>query len=90
MSARITVSLPDGLVASAAAAVAAGRATSVSASVATAMRQMTERESVAEVLAEWRSEAGPLTAADETWAGDALADPDDIARLDPTLAIVTI
>ena len=72
MSARITVSLPDDLVASAAAAVAAGRATSVSAYVATAMREMAERESVAEVLAQWRSEAGPLTAADETWVQDAL------------------
>jgi Arc/MetJ-type ribon-helix-helix transcriptional regulator len=79
MSARITVSLPDDLVASAAAAVAAGRATSVSAYVATAMRQLAERESVAEVLAEWRSEAGPLTAADETWVQDALAE----ARLEP-------
>jgi Arc/MetJ-type ribon-helix-helix transcriptional regulator len=73
MSARITVSLPDDLVASAAAAVAAGRATSVSAYVATAMREKAARESVAEVLAEWRAEAGPLTAADETWVQDALA-----------------
>ena len=72
MSARITVSLPVDLVAAAAAAVAAGRATSVSAYVATAMREMAERESVAEVLAQWRSEAGPLTAADETWVQDAL------------------
>jgi Arc/MetJ-type ribon-helix-helix transcriptional regulator len=73
MSARITVSLPDDLVASAAAAVAAGRAPSVSAYVATAMREKAERESVATVLAEWRTEAGPLTAADETWVQDALA-----------------
>jgi Arc/MetJ-type ribon-helix-helix transcriptional regulator len=74
MSARITVSLPDDLVASAAAAVAAGRATSVSAYVATAMREKAERESVAEVLAEWRTEAGPLTAADEAWVQDALTE----------------
>ncbi|WP_299926066.1 hypothetical protein [uncultured Nocardioides sp.] len=79
MSARITVSLPDDLVASAAAAVAAGRATSVSAYVATAMREKAERESVAEVLAEWRAEAGPLTTADETWVQDALAS----AQLEP-------
>ncbi|GAB3038769.1 hypothetical protein GCM10011376_34100 [Nocardioides flavus (ex Wang et al. 2016)] len=79
MSARITVSLPDDLVASAAAAVAAGRASSVSAYVASAMREKAERESVAEVLAEWRSEAGPLTAADEAWVRDALA----AAQLEP-------
>jgi Arc/MetJ-type ribon-helix-helix transcriptional regulator len=72
MSTRITVSLPDDLAASAAAAVVAGRATSVSAYVASAMREKSERESVAEVLAEWRTEAGPLTAADETWVQDAL------------------
>jgi Arc/MetJ-type ribon-helix-helix transcriptional regulator len=79
MSARITVSLPDDLVASAAAAVAAGRATSVSAYVATAMREKAERESVAEVLAEWRTEAGPLTTADEKWVQDALS----TAQLEP-------
>ena len=72
MSTRITVRLPDDLVASAVAAVAAGRATSVSAYVASALREKAERESVAEVLAEWRSEAGPLAAADETWVQDAL------------------
>ena len=79
MSARITVSLPDDLVASAAAAVAAGRATSVSAYVASAMREKAERESVADVLAEWRAEVEALTAADETWVQDALAN----AQLEP-------
>ena len=79
MSARITVSLPDDLVASAVAAVAAGRATSVSAYVASAMREKAERESVAEVLAEWRTEVGALTAADEAWVQDALAS----AQLEP-------
>ncbi len=52
---------------------AAGRATSVSAYVASAMREKAERESVAEVLADWRTEVGALTAADETWVQDALA-----------------
>ena len=79
MSARITVSLPDDLVASAVAAVAAGRATSVSAYVAIALREKAERDSVAEVLADWRAEAGPLTAADETWVQDALP----TAQLEP-------
>jgi Arc/MetJ-type ribon-helix-helix transcriptional regulator len=72
MSTRITVSLPDDLVASAAAAVAAGRAPSVSAYVASAIREKAERESVAAVLADWRTEAGPLTTADETWVQEAL------------------
>jgi Arc/MetJ-type ribon-helix-helix transcriptional regulator len=79
MSTRITVSLPDDLVASAVAAVAAGRATSVSAYVAIALREKVDRESVAEVLADWRTEVGALRATDETWVQDALAS----AQLEP-------
>ena len=79
MRTRITLSLPDDLVASVVAAVAAGRATSVSAYVASAMREKAERESVAEVLADWRAEVGPLTAADETWVQEALVS----AQLEP-------
>ena len=72
MSTRITVSLPDELVASAHAAVAAGRAASVSAYVASAMRELSERESVADVLADWRAESGPPGAEDEAWVAAAL------------------
>ena len=73
MSARITVSLPDELVARAHAAVAAGRAASVSAYVAEALREKTSRESVAAVLADWRSEVGDPTPDEEAWAREALA-----------------
>jgi hypothetical protein len=38
-----------------------------------AMRQKAARESVADVLAEWRDEAGPLTDEDEAWVQEALA-----------------
>ena len=73
MNARITVSLPEDLVEAANAAVASGQAASVSAYVAGALREKADRESVAEVLAEWNVEAGPLPAEDETWVQDALA-----------------
>ena len=73
MSIRITVSLPDDLVAVAQAAVRDGRAASVSAYVASALREKAGRESVAEVLAEWRSEAGPLLADEEAWVQESLA-----------------
>ena len=36
-----------------------------------AMRQKAARESVADVLAEWRDEAGPLTDEDEAWVQEA-------------------
>lgn len=73
MNARITVSLPEDLVAAAHAAVAAGRAASVSAYVAGALRETSERESLADVLAEWRVELGPPTEEEEAWVQDALA-----------------
>lgn len=76
MSMRITVSLPDDLVAAAQAAVASGRAASVSAYVAAALREQAEKESVAEVLSQWRAEAGPLTADDEAWVEEALEQVD--------------
>lgn len=73
MSIRVTVSLPDDLVAVAQAAVRDGRAASVSAYVASALREKAGRESVADVLAEWRSEAGPLLADEEAWVQQSLA-----------------
>jgi Arc/MetJ-type ribon-helix-helix transcriptional regulator len=73
MNARVTVSLPEELVDAAHAAVAAGRAASVSAYVASALRDKLDRESVDDVLAEWVTELGPLTAEDEAWVEDALA-----------------
>ncbi|RYC10488.1 CopG family transcriptional regulator [Nocardioides zhouii] len=73
MNARITVSLPEDLVEAAIAAVASGQAPSVSAYVAGALREKADRESVAEVLAEWLVEAGPLSVEDEAWVQDALS-----------------
>ena len=73
MNARITVSLPEELVEAATAAVASEQAASVSAYVAGALREKADRESVAEVLAEWRVEGGPLSAEDEAWVQDALS-----------------
>lgn len=73
MSTRITVSLPDDLVAAAQAAVATGRAASVSAYVARALRETSERESLGGVMAEWRVELGPPTDEEEAWVQDALA-----------------
>lgn len=73
MNARITVSLPEDLVAAAHAAVADGRAASVSAYVAGALRETSERESLGDVLAEWRLELGPPTDEEEAWVQDALA-----------------
>ena len=58
MSTRITVSLPDELVAAATAAVAAGQAASVSAYVAIALREKSARESAA---------------GEESWVQEALA-----------------
>ena len=60
----------------AAPAVASGRAASVSAYVAAALREQVEKESVAEVLSQWRAEAGPLTADDEAWVEAALEQVD--------------
>lgn len=73
MSTRITVSLPDDLVMAATSAVAAGQAASVSAYVAMALREQAERESVADVLAEWLAEAGPLSEEENAWVETALA-----------------
>ena len=73
MSTRITVSLPDELVAAAHAAVADGRASSVSAYVAGALRETSERESLGDVLAAWCRELGPPTGEEEAWVQDALA-----------------
>ncbi|WP_374457312.1 hypothetical protein [Nocardioides sp.] len=58
MTAKIAVSLPDHLVAEARAAVAEGRATSVSAYVAEAMSEKARRRTLAEVLDEMDAELG--------------------------------
>jgi hypothetical protein len=54
------------------AAVAAGRARSVSAWVASAMDERARRESLAQVLAEIRAELGPATDEETEWARSVL------------------
>jgi Arc/MetJ-type ribon-helix-helix transcriptional regulator len=72
MTTKIAVSLPDELVAAARQAVADGRAASVSAFVAEAIKEHGRYEGLAELLAEMASEAGPPTHEDRTWARRAL------------------
>jgi hypothetical protein len=61
MRSRVTVTVDEAAVRAAQAAVAAGRAPSISAWVAGAMTDRAQRESLADVLAEIRAELGPAT-----------------------------
>ena len=77
MTIKIAVSLPDELVAEAKAAVASGRAASVSAYVAEAMRGVSRRETLLEVLDDIYEEVGHPTAEDRAWAREQLGlDPE--------------
>lgn len=75
MNKRITVSLPEELVAEASAAAESGRASSVSAYVAEALAEKSGRESLDDFLAEWRQEVGPATPEESAWAERALGIP---------------
>jgi hypothetical protein len=72
MRARITVTVDEAAVHAAEAAVAAGRAPSVSAWVASAMTERAHRESLADVLADIRAEMGPATDEETAWARSVL------------------
>ena len=72
MRTRVTVTVDEEAVRAAEAAVAAGRAPSVSAWVATAMADRAQRESLADVLAEIRAELGPATDEETAWARSVL------------------
>lgn len=72
MRTRITVTADAQAVHAAEAAVAAGRAPSVSAWVASAMSEQADRESLAAVLAEIRAELGPATDEETAWARSVL------------------
>lgn len=72
MNKRITVSLPEHLVAEATRAADSGRASSVSAYVAEALAEKSGREPLADLLKEWREELGPETEAETAWAERAL------------------
>jgi Arc/MetJ-type ribon-helix-helix transcriptional regulator len=77
MTTKIAISLPDELVAAARQAVAAGRATSVSAFVADAIREHGRYEGLAELLAEMATATGAPTQADRAWARRALGIPSE-------------
>jgi Arc/MetJ-type ribon-helix-helix transcriptional regulator len=73
---KITVSLPDELVEQSRAAVRSGRAASVSAYVAEALREKGRRRTLADWVAEQEAEFGPITEAEMAWAQKALRDGD--------------
>jgi Arc/MetJ-type ribon-helix-helix transcriptional regulator len=68
MTTKIAVSLPDDLVDAARAAVREGRASSVSAYVADAMREKSGRYTLADVLDQLDAELGPPGPEAEAWA----------------------
>lgn len=72
MRTRVTVTVVEEAVRAAEAAVAAGRASSVSAWVASAMSEQAHRESLATVLAEIRAELGPASDDETAWARSVL------------------
>ena len=72
MTTKIAVSLPDELVAEAKAAVASGRSASVSAYVAEAMRGVSGRETLREVLNGIFDDIGHPTTEDRAWAREQL------------------
>jgi len=72
MRTRVTVTVDEAAVRAAEAAVAAGRAPSVSAWVAGAMTDRAQRDSLAAVLAEIRAELGPATDEETAWARSVL------------------
>lgn len=72
MRTRVTVTVEDDIARAAAEAVAAGHAPSVSSWVASAMTERAQRESLADVLAEIRTELGPATDEETAWARSVL------------------
>jgi cell pole-organizing protein PopZ len=72
MRTRLTITVDEATAQAAEAAVAAGRAPSVSAWVAAAMTERAQRESLADVLAEIRAELGPATDEETAWARSVL------------------
>lgn len=72
MTTKIAVSLPDELVAQARAAVAQGRAGSVSAYVAQALEHHGRTRALLDVLDEWDRDLGEPAAEDIAWAEQVL------------------
>lgn len=69
---KVTVTIPEELAARADEAVAAGKAKSFSAYVSEALAERTDREDLAEIVADWRKETGPATEEEREWARSAL------------------
>jgi len=72
MRRRVTVTVDEASVRAAEAAVAAGRASSLSAWVAAAMTERAGREALTDVLADIRAELGPATDEETAWARSVL------------------
>jgi hypothetical protein len=72
MRTRVTVTVDQEAVRAAEAAVAAGRASSVSAWVASAMSEQAHREGLAAVLTDIRAELGPASDEETAWARSVL------------------
>lgn len=68
MTTKIAVSLPDDLVDEARASVGRGEFASVSAYVARALRRFGREDSLADLLAEWDEELGPVDEESKAWA----------------------
>jgi antitoxin ParD1/3/4 len=74
MTVKLTISLPDDLAAEVRTAVRDGRAPSVSAYVAQAIRALQDAPaSLAEFLDDWEAETGPPSAEAKAWAKEQLA-----------------
>jgi antitoxin ParD1/3/4 len=69
---KIAITLPPAQVKAAKRAVAAGRATSVSAYISAALARQARADALAELVAEMRAEDGAPTADDYAWADSAL------------------
>ncbi len=72
MTTKIAISLPDEVVSAARQAVTDGRASSVSAYIATTLAERREYEDLATLLAEMAAESGDPSAEDRHWARTAL------------------
>ncbi|MGC8627217.1 MAG: hypothetical protein ACP5VR_06590 [Acidimicrobiales bacterium] len=72
MRRRVAVTVEEGVVQAAQAAVGSGRLPSVNERVASAMAERAKRERLAEVLAGTREELGPATDEEMAWARSVL------------------
>ena len=69
---RVTITVRPEVLAAAGEAVARGHAPSLSAWVDQAMEEKVRRQALADLLADMRAEAGPVTSAEDEWARQVL------------------